>query len=98
VHGDEAVLGAQRISQALFAGTPVGAVLLTGMGYDVLSMNAINLPRIKWVVRNVSLAQSKQWLKAVLTMADAEEIQFYMREQLLRAGLGRVVPTHRQEI
>ena len=34
-------------------------------------------------------------LANVLTMADAEEIEFYMREQLLRAGLGRVVPTHR---
>ena len=80
------------------AGTPVGAVLLVGMGYDVLSMNAINLPRIKWVVRNVSLQQTKRWLAAVLTMTDAEEIQFYMREQLLRAGLGRVVPTHRADI
>lgn len=80
------------------AGTPVGAVLLVGMGYDVLSMNAINLPRIKWVVRNVSLRQSKHWLATVLTMTDAEEIQFYMREQLLRAGLGRVVPTHRTDI
>lgn len=80
------------------AGTPVGAVLLVAMGYDVLSMNAINLPRIKWVVRNVSLQKSKQWLAAVLTMTDAEEIQAYMRDQLLRAGLGRVVPTHRSEV
>lgn len=77
------------------AGTPVGAILLVAMGYDVLSMNAINLPRIKWVVRNVTLAQSKQWLAATLKMADAEEIQVYMRQQLLEAGLDRVVPTHR---
>ena len=76
------------------AGTPVGAVLLVAMGYDVLSMNAINLPRIKWVVRNIALTDAKKMLAAVLTMTDAEEIQFYMREQLLRAGLDRVVPTH----
>ena len=77
------------------AGTPVGAVLLMAMGYDVLSMNSINLPRIKWVIRNLNLSEAQRMLANVLTMADAEEIEFYMREQLLRAGLGNVVPTHR---
>jgi len=78
------------------AGTPVGAVLLVAMGYDVLSMNAINLPRIKWVVRNLALSDAQRMLSNVLTMTDAEEIELYMRDQLLRAGLGRVVPTHRE--
>jgi len=77
------------------AGTPIGAVLLVAMGYDVLSMNAINLPRIKWVVRNLALSDAKSMLSEVLTMTDAQEIERYMREQLLSAGLGRVVPTHR---
>ena len=76
------------------AGTPAGAILLVAMGYDVLSMNAINLPRIKWVIRNVSLRQSRRMLSRVLTMADAEEINLFMREQLIKAGLGRVVPRH----
>ena len=80
------------------AGTPVGAVLLLAMGYDVLSMNAINLPRIKWVVRNLRLTDAKKMLTNVLTMSDSEEIEFYMREQLLLAGLGRVVPTHRDAL
>lgn len=78
------------------AGTPVGAVLLVAMGYDVLSMNAINLPRIKWVVRNLALSDARLMLTNVLTMTDAQEIEQYMREQLIRAGLGRVVPTHRE--
>jgi len=77
------------------AGTPVGAILLMAMGFDVLSMNAINLPRIKWVVRNVTLEQSKRWLAATLEMKDVKEIRAYMREQLLGAGLGPVIPTHR---
>jgi len=77
-----------------FAGTATGAVLLIAMGYDVLSMNAINLPRIKWVIRNISLRQARRMLSRVLTMADAEEIHLFMREQLMQAGLGRVVPSH----
>ena len=30
------------------AGTVEGAVMCIGMGYDVLSMNATNIPRVKW--------------------------------------------------
>jgi phosphotransferase system enzyme I (PtsP) len=32
------------------AGTPIGAILLMAMGYQVLSMNATNLPRVKWTL------------------------------------------------
>ena len=78
------------------AGTPAGAVLLVAMGYDVLSMNAVNLPRIKWVVRNLALTDAKAMLSNVLGMTDAQEIELYMRDQLMRTGLGRVVPTHRE--
>ena len=80
------------------AGTPVGAVLLVAMGYDVLSMNSINLPRIKWVIRNLALNDAERMLENVLTMSEAGEVEFYMREQLLQAGLDRVVPTHRDEL
>jgi len=76
------------------AGTPIGAVLLTGMGYDVLSMNSINLPRIKWVVRHLALTDAQRMLADVLAMSDAQQIKNYMHDQLLQAGLGRVVPTH----
>ena len=76
------------------AGTPAGAVLLVAMGYDVLSMNATNLPRVKWVIRNTSLRQARHILAEVLRMVNAEEIQQYMREQLIKSGLGRVVPSH----
>ena len=80
------------------AGTPVGAVLLVAMGYDVLSMNSINLPRIKWVIRNIALSDAERMLANVLTMTEAAEVELYMREQLLQAGLDRVVPTHREEL
>jgi phosphotransferase system enzyme I (PtsP) len=79
------------------AGTPAGAVLLTAMGYHVLSMNATNLPRVKWVLRNVSHRACRRMLAQVLKMTTAEEVTAFMRVQLMEAGLGRVLPRHHDE-
>jgi phosphotransferase system enzyme I (PtsP) len=74
------------------AGSPIGAVLLMAMGYQVLSMNATNLPKVKWVIRNVRRSEARRMLVRVLKMNTAQEVQSYMRAQLIKAGLGRVVP------
>jgi phosphotransferase system enzyme I (PtsP) len=76
------------------AGTPVGAVLLMAMGYHVLSMNASNLLKVKWVVRNIKRVDARRMLAKTLRMDTAEEIQDFMHRQLIDAGLGRVVPSH----
>ncbi len=76
------------------AGTPQGAVLLMAMGYHVLSMNAANLPKVKWIVRNIKLSDARRMLARVLRMDTAEEIEDFMMRQLIDAGLGRVVPSH----
>jgi len=76
------------------AGTPVGAVLLMAMGYYVLSMNATNLPKVKWVIRNIKRSDARRMLARVLKMNTSDEIQAYMREQLTEAGLGRVIPSY----
>ncbi len=75
------------------AGTPAGAALCLGIGYDVLSMNSTNLPKVKWVIRNISMMQARRWVATVLRMDRAEEIEKFMRESLMEAGLGRVVPS-----
>ncbi|MGI9327480.1 MAG: phosphoenolpyruvate--protein phosphotransferase [Pseudomonadales bacterium] len=79
------------------AGTPAGAVLLMAMGYHVLSMNATNLPRVKWVLRNISRSLARRMLAKVLRMHTAEEVVGFMRAQLIEAGLGRVLPHHHDE-
>lgn len=76
------------------AGVPIGAVLLMAMGYHVLSMNATNLPKVKWVMRNIKRKDARRMLARVLRMTTAEEVQSYMRAQLVKAGLGRVVPSY----
>jgi phosphotransferase system enzyme I (PtsP) len=74
------------------AGTPTGAILCLAMGYDVLSMNATNLPRVKWAIRNISMMQARRWLATTLRMERVEDIERFMREALRDAGLGRVIP------
>jgi len=76
------------------AGTPVGAVLLMAMGYQVLSMNATNLPKVKWVIRNIRRRDARRMLARVLRMSSEAEVQNFMRNQLVKAGLGRVVPSY----
>jgi len=77
-----------------FAGTPEGAVLCVAMGYDVLSMNAANLPKVKWVIRNVSMRDCRRIFAHVRRMDDAEEILDFIRDQLIGAGLERAIPHH----
>ena len=78
------------------AGNPMGAVLLTAMGYQVLSMNATHLLKVKWVIRSIPLADSKKMLAAVLAMECAEDVVAYMRDKLIAAGVGRVIAPKRK--
>ncbi|CAN0597998.1 unnamed protein product, partial [Laminaria digitata] len=77
-----------------FAGTPAGAVLCMAMGFDVLSMNATNLPRVKWVIRNIKRREARQMLSDVLKMGTTAEVDRYVRERMVELGLGRVLPSH----
>ncbi|MEE4301965.1 MAG: phosphoenolpyruvate--protein phosphotransferase [Pseudomonadales bacterium] len=74
------------------AGNPTAAVLLTAMGCDVLSMNAPNLPRVKWALRAIDLDDARAMLEEVLTFASADEVADFMRKAFVERGLGRVVP------
>ncbi len=72
------------------AADPGGALLLLAMGYDVLSMNAINLPKVKSAIRGVTLAQARQLLDAVMQLEEPEAIEQLIRSKLKEAGLGRL--------
>lgn len=71
------------------AGDPSSAVLLMAMGYDMLSMNANNVPRVKSVIRQVSLAEAKQLLKEVLEMDYAKAVTDQVRNTLEAKGVSR---------
>ena len=76
------------------AGNPSAAILLTAMGYDVLSMNSTNLLMVKLAIRTFDLAKAKRILNKVLKMDDAREIKLYVDGQMRKAGLGKIIRTN----
>ncbi|QCZ95260.1 phosphoenolpyruvate--protein phosphotransferase [Salinimonas iocasae] len=73
------------------AGEPGGAILLMGMGYRRLSMNAHNLRKINWVVRNVNLQESKNLLSCALTAHTHQDVYAHINDYLEQKGLGGLI-------
>ena len=73
------------------AGDPLAVVLLLAIGFDILSMNARVLPRVKWVIRNFSMAKAKELLNEVLKMDDPKDIRLLMEHALEEADLGSLI-------
>jgi phosphotransferase system enzyme I (PtsP) len=55
------------------AGDPIAAPILLAMGYDILSMNSASLPKVKYVVRNITYTWSQELLARVM-IADSPEV------------------------
>lgn len=73
------------------AGDPGGAVLLLAMGYDVLSMNAISLPKVKKALRNLRLSEARELLKEVMAMDCALEINAHLEQFLTLHGMEKFI-------
>jgi phosphotransferase system enzyme I (PtsP) len=73
------------------AGDPASALLLLGMGYDHLSMNATSLARIKWVIRHFSMKTAQELLVRVLCLDEPKLIRLTLETALETAGLGGLV-------
>jgi phosphotransferase system enzyme I (PtsP) len=73
------------------AGDPAAAILLMAMGYDVLSMNAANLPKVKSVIRNIAMSRGKEILQHAMGMDSAYDVREFMEQVLVEAGGQRVV-------
>lgn len=68
------------------AGDPGGAILLTAMGYHTLSMNAVNLPRVKSVLRSITQDWSEDVLKRCLATDSPEVVRSILELSLKQAG------------
>ncbi|MDX1397230.1 MAG: phosphoenolpyruvate--protein phosphotransferase [Oceanospirillum sp.] len=73
------------------AGDPRGAVLLMAMGYDALSMNAVNLPRVKSAIRQLKKSDAETLLAQVLQLETSEEVILRMAEIMGELGLGALL-------
>ena len=73
------------------AGDPMGAILLLGLGVDILSMSAGSLPRIKWVIRRFTATDARQYLALALAARRPQEIRRLLYDALVDRGLGGLV-------
>lgn len=73
------------------AGDPGAAILLMAMGFDVLSMNATNLPKVKSVIRGITFERAKKLLSEVMLMSSGDEIREHIARELRDAGLTRLI-------
>lgn len=77
------------------AGDPGGAILLMAMGYDILSMNATTLLKVKAVIRTVTLSAARDLLEQVMQMDDAQMIRSCVDMALYSAGVDRLLRSSR---
>jgi len=73
------------------AGDPMGALLLTGMGYRSLSMNGRTVARIKYLLRNVDLAEVDDLVERVMAVQNAIDVRHQVAAFLERRGLGGLI-------
>ncbi|HCN44845.1 MAG TPA: phosphoenolpyruvate-protein phosphotransferase PtsP [Pseudomonas sp.] len=76
------------------AGDPAAAVLLMAMGFDSLSMNATNLPKVKWMLRQISMGKSKEMLAQVMEIDNPQVIHSTLQLALKNLGLSRMINPH----
>jgi len=74
-----------------FAGDPMGALLLIGMGIDSLSMSAGSLLRIKWVIRTFTQEHARDVVDRALEMEDGRAVRTMLIDELEKAGLGGLI-------
>ena len=73
------------------ASDPLAVILLLAMGFDTLSMNSSSLPRIKWVIRNTSMAYARKILAQTLEMEHPSDIRLLLQTTIEKQGLGSLI-------
>lgn len=66
------------------AGDPLCILILLGMELDELSMNHLAIPRIKKIIRESTLEESKLLLKKALTFDTAAEVRAYVHDYMAK--------------
>jgi len=69
------------------AGDPGAALLLVAMGYDMLSMSATNLARVKSALRRFTLGQAQELLEDVSRLDDPAAVRSSVEDRLRGEGV-----------
>jgi phosphotransferase system enzyme I (PtsI)/phosphotransferase system enzyme I (PtsP) len=70
---------------------PIAVVLLLGMGVRTLSMSAAQLPKIKWLLRRISLKHATTIVDEALLLNDARHIRKLVADRLYVLGAGEIL-------
>ncbi len=73
------------------AGDPAAAVLLMAMGFDMLSMSATNLLKVKWMLRRITMDRAKSILADLQQHDNAQVIRSTLELTLCKEGMGKVL-------
>ncbi|WP_110692701.1 phosphoenolpyruvate--protein phosphotransferase [Salinicola halophyticus] len=74
------------------AGDPSGALLLMGMGFDALSMNAPSLPRVRAAIRRVSIGDARSLVSETLSLPTTAAVRAHLRQRLNDWQIGHLLP------
>lgn len=90
------VEGAKRAGKSVsvcgeMAGDPLGAVLLVALGFQILSMSANNLLKVKAILRQVSVAKVQELLKEIVKLEDAVMVKAYLEKSISTPEIDRLV-------
>jgi len=66
------------------AGDPLCSLILLGMELDELSMNSLAIPRIKKIIQESTIQESKILLEKALTFDTASEVRAYVNDYMVR--------------
>ena len=66
------------------AGDPICSLILLGMELDELSMNPLAIPRIKKIIRESTIKESKILLEKALSFDTASEVREYVHDYMIR--------------
>lgn len=73
------------------AGDPGGAMLLTGMGFDQLSMNTQNILRVKWVLKKAPFKTLETLVDDVLQCTRPDQVKFRVNRTILNIGAAGIL-------
>jgi phosphotransferase system enzyme I (PtsP) len=71
------------------AGEPAAAILLMAMGYDMLSMSASSIAKVKYAISHVSMAQAREMLSKALQLDDPEMVHGFIQERMDKLGISQ---------
>jgi phosphotransferase system enzyme I (PtsI) len=64
------------------AADPALVVLLVGFGFDELSMNAVSIPTVKNIIRQLTASEARAISERALALATVEEVSAFLGEEL----------------